>query len=86
MNFEDALDTLIVTGITCLPSHDARLKRAIEIAINFRELSPNTKAPAISTEQLAALQKWLAPMRVAAEADERAEIEDRKRRIRQVGG
>jgi hypothetical protein len=96
MNFEDALDTLIVAGITCLRHHDIKLKRAIEIAINYRELSPNTKAPVISAEQLDALQRWLAPMGVAAEADERAKIEDRKRRIggkaaepsaiRQVGG
>jgi hypothetical protein len=60
MNFEDALDMLIATSITCLRNHDHRLKKAIQIAINYQALSPTPHIPAISLEQLDALQRWLA--------------------------
>ena len=59
MNFEHALDVLIATSITCLRNRDSKLNRAIEIAIQYRELSPNTRAPAISAAQLEALQKMV---------------------------
>ena len=58
MNFEDALDLLIATGITCLRNSNPKLKRAIEIAISYRELDP-TSPSAISLEQLDTLQRWL---------------------------
>jgi hypothetical protein len=60
MNFEDALDLLIATAITCLRNDNRKLRRAIEIAINYRELSPTTP-PAISLQQLELLGAWLPP-------------------------
>jgi hypothetical protein len=67
MNFEDSLDVLIATSITCLRNRDHKLKRAIEIAINYRSLSP-ASARAISLEQLDALQKWLASAKGRSDA------------------
>jgi hypothetical protein len=40
MDFAGALDMLIAASITCLRNRDYKLKRAIEIAINYRSLSP----------------------------------------------
>jgi hypothetical protein len=60
MNFEDALDLLIATAITCLGNGKPKLRRAVEIAIHYRELSP-TSPPAISLQQLELLGVWLAP-------------------------
>jgi len=60
MNFEVALDLLIATAITCLRNDNRKLRRAVEIAINYRELSPTTP-PAISLEQLELLRAWLSP-------------------------
>ena len=51
MNFEVALDLLIATAITCLRHDNPKLRRAVEIAINYRELFPTTP-PAISLQQL----------------------------------
>ena len=47
MNFEVALDLLIATAITCLRHDNRKLRRGVEIAINYRELFPTTP-PAIS--------------------------------------
>lgn len=58
-DFEVALDLLIANAITCLGSGTPRLRRAIEICIRYRELSP-TSAPAVSTQQLEILGAWLA--------------------------
>ena len=60
MNFEDALDLLIANAITCLGNGKPKLRRAVEIAIHYRELSP-TSPPAISLQQLELLGVWLAP-------------------------
>jgi hypothetical protein len=62
MDFARALDMLIAASITCLRNRDYRLKRAIEIAINYRSLSPAPVASnTISLEELDELQEWLAP-------------------------
>ena len=45
MNFEVALDLLIATAITCLRHDNHKLRRAVEIAINYRELFPTTPPP-----------------------------------------
>ena len=58
MNFEVALDLLIATAITCLRHDNHKLRRAVEIAINYRELFPTTP-PAISLQQLEVLGAWL---------------------------
>ena len=58
MNFEVALDLLIATAITCLRHDNPKLRRALEIAINYRELFPTTP-PAISLQQLELLGAWL---------------------------
>ena len=58
MNFEIALDLLIATAITCLQHDNPKLRRAVEIAINYRELFPTTP-PAISLQQLELLGAWL---------------------------
>ena len=58
MNFEVALDLLIATAITCLRHDNPKLRRAVEIAINYRELFPTT-SPAISLQQLELLAAWL---------------------------
>ena len=58
MNFEVALDLLIATAITCLRHDNPKLRRAVEIAINYRELFPTTP-PAISLQQLELLGDWL---------------------------
>ena len=58
MNFEVALDLLIATAITCLRHDNPKLRRAVEIAINYRELFPTTP-PAISLQQLEVLGAWL---------------------------
>jgi hypothetical protein len=58
MNFDDALDLLVAHAITCL-GHNPKLKRAVEICIQYRELSP-TSTSAISMEQLELLGAWLA--------------------------
>ena len=58
MNFEVALDLLIATAITCLRHDNHKLRRAVEIAINYRELFPTTP-PAISLQQLELLGDWL---------------------------
>ena len=60
MTFADALDALIATSITCLRNSNPRLKRAVEICINYRELSP-AGGPAISLQQLEMLGAWLCP-------------------------
>jgi hypothetical protein len=60
INFEDALDLLIATTVTCLRNDNRKLRRAIEVAISYRELSP-TSAPAISLQQLELLGDWLVP-------------------------
>ena len=60
MNFEDSLDMLIASAITCLGNGNPKLKRAVEICISYRELSP-ISAPAISLQQLEMLGAWLAP-------------------------
>ena len=57
--FDDALDLLIANAITCLGNGNPKLRRAVEICIHYRELSP-TSAPAISTQQLEILGSWLA--------------------------
>jgi hypothetical protein len=87
MTFETSLDLLIATSITCLRNDNRKLRRAIEIAISYRALSP-TSEPAISSQELELLGAWLIPptavfMRAAAEADERDLIENQKRRIGQ---
>lgn len=66
MNFEDALDLLIANAITCLGTGNPKLRRAVEIAISYRELS-STSAPVISLEQLNLLGAWLAPQRRRAD-------------------
>ena len=58
MNFDDALDLLIATAITCLRHDNPKLRRAVEIAINYREFFPTTP-PAISLQQLELLGAWL---------------------------
>ena len=58
MNFEAALGLLIATAITCLRHDNPKLRRAVEIAINYRELFPTTP-PAISLQQLELLGDWL---------------------------
>ena len=58
MNFEVALDLLIATAITCFRHDNPKLRRAVEIAINYRELFPTTP-PAISLQQLELLGDWL---------------------------
>ena len=58
MTFEDSLDLLIAVAITNLRNSNPKLKRAVEIAIHYRELSPTTP-PAISLEQLEILGSWL---------------------------
>jgi hypothetical protein len=82
MNFEDALDLLIATSITCLGNGKPKLKRAVEIATSYRELSP-TSAPSISVEQLDALQMWFGAaggfsaaslFHVSVDADERGDV------------
>jgi hypothetical protein len=60
MNIEEALDLLIATAITCLRNDNRKLRRAVEIAINYRELSP-TRPPAISLQQLELLEALLSP-------------------------
>jgi hypothetical protein len=45
MNFEDALDMLIAVGITNLRNSNPKLKRAIELAIHYREFSPTNHFP-----------------------------------------
>ena len=81
------MDLLIATAITCLRNDNRNLRRAIEIAISYRALSP-TSEPAISLQQLELLGAWLVPptavfMRAAAEVDERDLTENHKRRIGQ---
>jgi hypothetical protein len=61
MNFEDPLDLLIATAVTCLRNDNRKLRRAIEVAISYRELSPTSAPPAISLQQLELLGDWLAP-------------------------
>ena len=58
MNFEVALDLLIATAIARLRHDNPKLRRAVEIAINYRELFPTTP-PAISLQQLELLGAWL---------------------------
>jgi hypothetical protein len=60
MDFAGALDVLIATAITCLRNDNRKLRRAVEIAINYRELSPTTP-PAISLQHLELLGAWLSP-------------------------
>ena len=69
MNFEDALDLLIATAITCLRNDNRNLRRAVEIAISYRELSPTTP-PAISLEQLEILGSWLVPPQPTGRSDQ----------------
>ena len=45
MNFEVALDLLIATAITCLRHDNPKLRRAVEIAINYREFSQQRPPP-----------------------------------------
>ena len=45
MNFEVALDLLIATAITCLRHDNPKLRRAVEIAINYRELFQQRPPP-----------------------------------------
>jgi hypothetical protein len=66
MTFETALDLLIATSITCLRNDNRKLRRAIELAIHYREFSPTTP-PAISLEQLEILGSWLVPPTVRSD-------------------
>jgi hypothetical protein len=61
MNFEDALDLLIATAVTCLRNDNRKLRRAIEVAINYRGLSATSAPPAITLQQLELLGAWLVP-------------------------
>jgi hypothetical protein len=86
MNFEEALDLLIATAITCLRNDNRKLRRAIEVAINYRELSPTSAPPAISLKQLELLGAWLVPPPPTGRGDaEEERFEEMMRRRRQFG-
>jgi hypothetical protein len=58
-SFEEALNVLIVLGVTQMESSpDRKLHRALEICTRYLELDPK-HPPAISSEQLEVLRDWM---------------------------
>jgi hypothetical protein len=62
MTFPDALDILIAVGVSSLRSRDTRLRKALQVAVNYRSLEPERPGETRMTrEQLDTLARWMMP-------------------------
>jgi hypothetical protein len=61
MSFGEALQHVVVTAVTQMRPEDQRLRRALQISINYQQLGQSP--PLITDEHLDALERWMADRR-----------------------
>jgi hypothetical protein len=67
MTFEQSLNVLVATGTAQLVGgkDDLRLRRALQVVVNYLALSP--EPPVVTAEQIALLEAWMSTKRGATQ-------------------